>query len=139
MNFYDPLTIPIETNSNSVELLTLLIIYLLPTGIGIYIIWLTYSQYRVREYHSTKPKEEKLRILKIYLNKMWGHCGGEDHNNIFSYTYTKKLIYQEVNLIIYIDDEKLMFNTYDSRFYVFDFGLSRRAARNLNTFLKAHL
>lgn len=70
---------------------------------------------------------------------MWGHCGGEDHNNIFSYTYTKKLIYQEVNLIIYIDDEKLMFNTYDSRFYVFDFGLSRRAARNLNTFLKAHL
>ena len=128
-------------DSNSLtDILGLLVFMSFVVGIGTYIIWLTHSQYRVREYHSTKTKKDKLRLIEEYLDQMSRYSKQENVEiNITHYSYSKKPIYESINLVLYINDSKLMFNAYYSRWYILDFGRRRRATKNLNAYLKEHL
>jgi hypothetical protein len=114
---------------------------LIPIASALYAFWRIPKDYIVYRVDSNLSKEEKIKLIEDYLSDVqviWKSIEGDYR----SYRYKNKF-WSKVDLRIYVDDTKLLYNVHGADSYglkgVFDFGLTRRAAKrlmeHLNTFL----
>jgi len=110
---------------------------------GIYVIWRIPKDYIVNCIYSSKSSTEKLNCLESYFSQYTIESKSNE-NNLIIYRYYKNRWLFRGTIILYIDEEKILFNAQGAEWGgrpkgVIDLGFTKNATSQLKKHLKAYL
>ncbi len=113
----------------------------IPILIGSYGIWRIRQDYIVKAVYSNATIDKKKEVIEEYLSNVKVLFRSKD-KNYYSYRYRNKY-FMIVDLRVYLDEDKILFNVMagDSSALkgIIDFGITNRATKRLENYLKACL